>query len=140
MKNNILFACSQNVVRSMMAEFLFYKIFPNSVNKISSCGIRKGITDGYAISVMKEIGLDTRNHVVKTFKDFNPKSFDIVVSFSELASKEASNWSKGSCRNLYFPVKAPKIFEQSRDETLFSYRIIRDEIATILEKQFKSNN
>ena len=140
MRKKILFACTQNVVRSMMAEFLFYKNFPNSDKIVCSCGIRKGIIDGYALVVMKEFYLETENHLVKTFEDFNPESFDLVISFSKSASEKALSWSDGLCENLYFPVKAPQIYEFSRNETLASYRVVRDEIATILNKQFKYND
>ena len=73
-------------------------------------------------------------------KDFNPESFDLVISFSISASEKALSWSDGLCENLYFPVKAPQIYEFSRNETLASYRVVRDEIATILNKQFKYND
>ena len=136
MRKKILFACTQNVVRSMMAEFLFYKNFPNSDKIVCPCGIRKGIIDGYALSVMREFNLETENHFVKTFEDFNPKSFDTVISFSKAASQKALNWSNGLCENLYFPVLAPHIYEFSRDETLASYRAVREEIGKVLKKLF----
>ena len=136
MRKKILFACTQNVVRSMMAEYLFYKNFPKSDKIVCSCGIRKGIIDGYALSVMKEFKLDTENHFVKTFEDFDPKSFDKVISLSKSASEKSLNWSNGFCENLYFPVKAPQIYEFSRAETLVSYRTVRDEIEKILKKLF----
>ena len=136
MRKKILFACTQNVVRSMMAEFLFYKNFPNSDKIVCSCGIRKGIIDGYALVVMREFNLETENHLVKIFEDFNPESFDLVISFSKSASEKALSWSDGLCENLYFPVLAPHIYEFSRDETLASYRAVREEIGKVLKKLF----
>ncbi len=133
---NILFACTQNVVRSMIAEHVFYMHYSKELFQVYSCGVRKGISDGFAYSVMKEIGINVENHKIKTFEEYEPENFDIVFSFSNLASKGAIKWSKNKCDTKFYPIDAPLIFDSSRENTLESYRKTRDQIIQIVKNEF----
>ncbi|MEZ4846728.1 MAG: hypothetical protein R2877_07295 [Bdellovibrionota bacterium] len=53
---NILFMCVANSARSQLAEGLAKKIFPNA--KIESAGSNPGKLNPYAVTVMKEAGID----------------------------------------------------------------------------------
>ena len=57
----VLFACSQNAVRSPMAAAMFAQLFGRSIY-VGSAGARKGELDPFAVAVMDEIGIDMARH------------------------------------------------------------------------------
>ena len=62
--SSILFACNINAVRSAMAEAMVKARFPGRIFT-DSCGVAPGEPDGFAMSVMTEIGLDMTSHMPK---------------------------------------------------------------------------
>ena len=53
----VLFACSQNAIRSPMAEGLMRHFYGRCVY-VQSCGVRTGEPDGFVVAVMDELGID----------------------------------------------------------------------------------
>ena len=64
----VLFACTMNSVRSPMAEAIF-KFLHGTRVYVDSVGVRTKDIDGYAVTVMDEIGIDLSRHNAKTFDD-----------------------------------------------------------------------
>lgn len=133
---SVLFACTQNSVRSPIAEsilkhFLGHRIFVDSV------GVRAREVDGFAIAVMDEIGIDISGHRAKTFDDLEDDSFDLVVSLSPEAQHRAVEMTRTmACDVEYWRIMDPTIFDSDREETLERYRQIRDAIMAQIKERF----
>ena len=76
MSERLLFTCTQNAVRSVIAEALFRQLPCSSDYQVSSCGVIEGAADGYAIAVMQEMGVDVSTHEARSFDSLSPSDFD----------------------------------------------------------------
>ena len=132
----ILFACTQNAVRSVMAKGLFETISHISAGRAVSCGVIEGSLDGFVVAVLQEKGIDVSRHEAQVFEALDPADFDLIVSFSREAEDKARRWAHKGCETLFWDVRPPHTDERSRDRTLKSYRQIRDEIASLLADYF----
>ena len=132
----ILFACTQNAVRSVMAKGLFeIKSYAPGARAVS-CGVIEGPLDGFVVAVLQEKGIDVSKHEAQVFDALNPANFDLIVSFSREAEDKARRWANEGCETLFWDVPPPHTNERSRDTTLKSYRQIRDQIDRLLTDYF----
>lgn len=136
MSERLLFTCTQNAVRSVIAEALFQQLVCASDYQISSCGVIEGATDGYAIAVMMEQGIDVSAHEARSFDSLSALEFDRIISFSAEAHDKAERWARAGCATELWEVRPPHLDERAREATLESYRALRDEIAAKLEANF----
>ena len=132
----ILFACTQNAVRSVMAKGLFETKFYSPSGRAVSCGVIEGPLDGFVVAVLQENGIDVSRHEAQIFEALDPANFDLIVSFSREAEDKARRWANKGCETLFWDVPPPHIDERSRDTTLESYRQIRDQIDRLLTDYF----
>jgi protein-tyrosine-phosphatase len=130
---NILFACTQNAVRSVIAEGLLLKKNAPKVSQIASCGVIAGVPDGFAMAVMSEIDIDITDHEPVGFDSFSAPDFQFVISFSHDADHVVKQWASPDTITLFWDVQAPILSESSREDTLASYRALRDDIAGRLD-------
>ena len=125
----ILFSCTLNVVRSVMAEAFFNKMAPDGWQSVS-CGVIAGPTDGFTLAVMeeKEISIDL-NRQSKIFSDFDSNQIDYAISLSVEARHHLDNWDN-KVPQEHWLVKEPFTTDENREVQLSHYRLIRDEIST----------
>src|SRR6202012_2587800 len=90
-----LFACTQNAVRSAMAEHIMRHLF-GKVVYVDSAGARKGERDDFVTEVMDEIGLNLAKHRPKSFDDMEENSFDLVITLSPEARHRAMELTRTS--------------------------------------------
>ena len=135
----ILFACTQNAVRSVMAKALYEKRLLSAGRPAVSCGVIEGPLDGFVVSVLAEAGIDVSEHEAQVFDALDPGEFDLIISFSREAEDKARRWAKPDCNTAFWDVRPPQVSERSREETLDSYRQIRDEIDARLTEFFREN-
>jgi protein-tyrosine-phosphatase len=113
---SLLFACSENSVRSPMAEAL---------------------VDFFAAAALDELGIDVHRHHAKTFDDVDPSSFDLIVTLSPEAHHQALEFTRGTAAEVeYWPVMDPSGIEGSREMRLEAYRSTRDQILARLKARF----
>ena len=134
----ILFVCTQNAVRSVIAEALFRQLKVAAHLNVMSCGVRVGAPDGFAMAVLDELGINVSEHVPRDFEGLSADDFTHIISFSSEACDFVTDWSDGRVRHDYWPVEPPQISERNRAATLESYKLIRDKIATQLTQVFGS--
>lgn len=134
----VLFTCTQNAVRSVIAEALLKQAALPSVTAIASCGVIEGVPDGFAIAVMSEQGVDISEHEPRDFDSCSAQDFDMIISFSPDAHYHAKSWAASGCELLFWDVRPPQHNEGSREDTLQSYRMLRDEISRKLDETFTS--
>ncbi|MGM3308115.1 arsenate reductase, glutathione/glutaredoxin type [Anabaena sp. WFMT] len=75
----VMFICKHNSRRSQMAEG-FAKTLGAGKIAVSSSGLASSELDPITVQVMAEIGIDISHQTSKTFSDFNPEDFDVVIS------------------------------------------------------------
>jgi protein-tyrosine-phosphatase len=134
--SSVLFACSQNSVRSPMAEALAKRLYGQSAY-IDSVGVRADDVDSFAAAALDELGIDVHRHHAKTFDDVDPSSFDLIVTLSPEAHHRALEFARNTATEVeYWPVPDATAVEGSRETRLQAYRQVRDLILRRLKERF----
>ncbi len=134
--DSVLFSCTQNSVRSPMAEGLLKHFLGHRVY-VDSCGVRATEVDGFAIAVMEEIGIDISKHRAKSFDDLEDTSFDLILSLSPEAQHSAVELTRTmACDVEFWNTFDPTIVEGSRETKLEAYRKVRDQLMARIRRRF----
>ena len=132
----VLFACTQNSVRSPMAEGLLKRFLGHRVY-VDSCGVRTSEVDGFAVAVMEEIGIDISKHRAKSFDDLEDTSFDLILSLSPEAQHSAVELTRTmACEVEFWNTFDPSMVEGSRETRLDAYRKVRDQLEARIHQRF----
>ncbi|WP_422030225.1 low molecular weight phosphatase family protein [Reyranella sp.] len=134
--SSLLFACSENSVRSPMAEALAKRLYGQRVY-IDSVGVRASEVDGFAVAALDEIDIDVHRHHAKTFDDVDAASFELIVTLSPEAHHSALEFTRGTATEVeYWPMPDPSAVEGSREMRLDAYRHTRDQVLARLKARF----
>ena len=134
--SSILFVCSENALRSPMAEALTKHRFGTTVF-VDSAGIRDGELDPMASAVMDEIGVDLSRHKSKRLDDLMDTSFEIIVTLSPEAQHEAIELTRVTASEVeYWPTPDPSVAEGHQEARLAAYRDLRDYLIKRIEVRF----
>ena len=124
---NILFLSSGSACRSQIA-MGWCKWYGRPVYDIDSAGLTASGIDDYAITVMKEIGIDISDQRSQAVTDDMLRTADIVVTLCAVAHEQCPDLPPGINRELWSlecPVISDSMSEQGR---LQAYRLLRDDI------------
>jgi protein-tyrosine-phosphatase len=133
---SILFACTQNALRSPMAEALMKSLHGHRIY-VQSAGMRPTEVDPFAVTVLDEIGIDLSAHRPKSFEDLEDDYFDLVISLSPEAHHRAVELTRTSASEIEFwPVMDPTLVEGNRETRLEAYRELRDHLLERLRARF----
>lgn len=133
---SVLFACTQNAVRSAMAEHIMRHLYGKFIY-VDSAGAKKGERDDFVTEVMDEIGLNLAKHRPKSFDDMEENSFDLVITLSPEAHHRAMELTRTSAAVIeYWPTVDPSAVEGTRDQRLDAYREVRDQLMRRIEARF----
>ena len=134
--HSVLFACTQNAVRSPIAEAYLKHLFGKQIY-VDSVGIRRDEIDGFAVAVMDELGLDLKRHKSKTFEDLEDTSFDLIVTLSPEAHHRALEWTRHMAAEVeYWPTFDATAVEGDRERRLEVYREVRDSLIKRIQERF----
>ncbi len=132
----VLFACSQNSVRSPMCEALLKHLLGHRIY-VDSVGVRAQAIDPFVIEVMDEIGIDVSKHRAKSFDDLEDTSFDLIISLSPEAQHQAVELTRTmACDVEFWNTFDPTLVEGSRETRLQAYRGVRDQLKKRIEERF----
>ncbi len=132
----VLFSCTQNSIRSPMAEGLLKDLHGTEIY-VDSVGVRALEVNGFAIEVMAELGIDITKHKAKTFDDLEDSSFDLVISLSPHAQHKAVELTRFmACEVEFWHTFDPSVIDGSRDVRLDAYRAVRDELKKRILERF----
>jgi protein-tyrosine-phosphatase len=132
----VLFACTQNAIRSPMAAALMRQFYGSKVF-VASVGVRCGEADPFVGVVMDEIGIDISRHKPQSFEDLEDANFDLVVSLSPEAHHRALEMTRTMAIEAeYWPTQDPSAVSGSRDQTLAAYREVRDGLMKRIRNRF----
>jgi protein-tyrosine-phosphatase len=133
---SILFACTQNAVRSPMAAAIMRQRYGKFVY-VESVGAKAGEKDAFAAEVMDEIGLSIAKHRPRSFDDMEDSAFDLVITLSPEAHHKAMELTRTSAAVVeYWPTMDPTVTEGSRDQRLDAYRTCRDGLEDRIAARF----
>ena len=129
----ILFLCTGNSCRSQMAEGWAKKLKKDTIEAFSA-GVEIHGLNPDAIRVMAEAGIDISGHTSKHVNDFKDVTLDLVITVCGHAH-ETCPYFPPRCRVIHVgfddpPELARKLAQKgaSKEEQLYCYRRIRDEI------------
>jgi protein-tyrosine-phosphatase len=132
----VLFACSENSIRSPMAAGIMQHLYGSKVF-VSSAGVRTGDVDPFAVAVMAEIGIDVSRHKAQSFDELEDTSFDVVVSLSPEAHHRALELTRTMAITAeYWPTQDPSAVHGSREQVLSAYRAVRDGLKNRILSRF----
>ena len=132
----VLFACTQNSVRSPMAEALLKHLLGHRVY-VDSIGVRAGEVDPFAVEVLEELGIDLSRHRSKSFDDLEDTSYDLIISLSPEAQHKAVELTRTmACEVEFWMTMDPSIVEGNRETRLDAYRAVRDQLKTRIAARF----
>lgn len=134
----VLFACTQNVIRSVMAAAIMRHFYGRKIF-VASCGVRPGEADPFVAAVMDEMGIEIGRHRPQSFDDLEDTSFDVVVSLSPEAHHRALEMTRTMAIEAeYWPTLDPSATAGSREQILDSYRTVRDQLVVKIRRRFGS--
>jgi len=120
-----------------MAEGIARKLF-GSEALIESAGSHPGKLNPFAVTALKEKGIDISRHWSKSIDDLKPGflvKLDYVVT---LCAEEICPTMASKAKNLRWPFPDPAAVSGSDEEKLESFRRVRDSIEAALT-QFKKH-
>jgi len=134
---SVLFVCSENALRSPMAEGIVKARYGDRIY-VDSVGVRAGEVDPLAIAVMAEIGVDISQHHAKLLEDLLDTSFDLIVTLSPEAHHQALELTRTEAVDVvYWPTYDPSVIEGSRETRLAAYREVRDTLVALIDETLR---
>jgi arsenate reductase len=131
----ILFLCTGNSCRSQMAEAWTRQLHPDRFEAYSA-GTSPGRIDPRAVRVMSEAGVDMSRQRSKGLEELAIVQMDVVITVCDSAN-EACSVFPGTARRFHAGFDDPPLIAKSavsEEETLLSYRRVRDEIRNYVAK------
>ncbi|HHJ38917.1 MAG: hypothetical protein AXA67_10565 [Methylothermaceae bacteria B42] len=130
--NRILFLCVANSARSQMAEALARRQFGDAVGVYSAGSQPSGRVNPYAIRVLEEAGIDTRDLRSKAIDEIDLDAMDLIVT---LCAEEACPVVSARARRLDWAMPDPdrKDEDLTDEERLAIFRQTRNAIAQRIE-------
>jgi protein-tyrosine-phosphatase len=107
--------------------------------RVSSAGVRAGITDPYAVAVMDEIGIDISDHEPSQIKDLEDDDFDLIITLSPEAHHHGVELTRLVPADVeYWPTPDVTVLidTASREEVLAAYRDVRDSLFKRIKDRF----
>lgn len=125
---NILFLCSANSARSLMAE-AFLRHYGGDRWNAHSAGLHSKGVNPLTIAVLKEKNIDTSKLNSKDSRHYLGKvSVKQAIIVCEDTNAECPKIYPFALNTLYWPFEDPAVFEGSEEMKLQKFRNIRDQI------------
>jgi len=127
MSMRILILCTGNSARSQMAEG-FLKSFDSTLQVFSAGTKPAAAVNPFAITVMKEVGVDLSNRRPKDVGEFLDQSFDYVITVCDNAKETCPVFIGHVKHRLHFGFQDPADATGADDEVTAVFRRVRNEI------------
>ena len=134
----VLFACTMNTVRSVMAAAIMSHLAAHRCY-VRSAGVKAGEPDAFVTVVMNEIGIDVSKHSPETLSELHDTSFDLIVTLSPEAHHQALEFSRSMAVEVeYWPTFDVTVMQGqgNREQVLEHYRAVRDQLFAKIKTRF----
>ena len=92
-KFKVLFLCTGNSARSILAEFLLKKLAPQTFEVESAGAHPKGRVNPYVLELLRDgYGIDAAGARSKSWKEFEDVKFDFVITVCDRARESCPVW------------------------------------------------
>ncbi len=133
----VMYLCTNNRLRSVIAQRLTHKHYPTHIQAISA-GVRHNIEPplDFAVAVMKEVDIDISTHVPTHIKAVKA-DVNLVISLSPEARHGALLYAdEHNCETFHWPCPDPSLLQGNREQILWGYRELRNQLETKIVKYF----
>ncbi|MEQ8965697.1 MAG: arsenate reductase ArsC [Azospirillaceae bacterium] len=138
--SSVLFVCTQNAIRSPMAEAMLKHLHGTHIF-VQSAGVREGEIDPFAVAVMEEAGIDLSRHRSRTLEQLDDTSFDLIVTLSPEAHHRALELTRTTAADvIYWPTIDPTHTEGNRETRLAAFRETRDTLMRRIRETFPAED
>lgn len=133
---SVLFICTTNAVRSVMAEAMLKHLHGRRL-RVASAGIRAGPPDSFAVAVMEEMGLDISCHRARTVEEVGDNAYDLLITLSPEAQHRAMELTREwSCDVEFWNTLDVTTVWGAREQRLDAYRQVRDGLMRRITERF----
>lgn len=122
---NVLFLCTGNSARSIMAEKLMEHWGNGKFKAFSAGSFPNGKVNPYAIQVLQELKLSTEGLRSKSWDEFTGKDaphLDFVFTVCDNAAGEACPYWPGQPMTAHWGVEDPAVVEGTDNEKLLAFK------------------
>jgi arsenate reductase len=119
-----------------MAEGIFNYFFGDKIAAFSA-GTQASFINPIAIVVMKEIDIDISSHRFKNLFEFDGQKFDYVITLCGNANETCPLYIGGT-KKTHIGFDDPAKAKGTKEEVLFEFRRVRDEIKEKLTAFFQA--
>lgn len=133
-RQNTLFVCNQNSVRSPMAAALM-RLRETEKMRVDSAGVYEGGLDPFVEIVMKELGVEMNKHEPKTLTGVDIDAFDSIIALTPEAALAIRECAPDACIE-FWAIENPSDERGGRDAVIDAYRRAREELSRRLRERF----
>lgn len=130
---SILFICTGNSARSVMAEVLMNELSGGRYRAFSAGAKPSGEVNPLTIEVLKAHGHSTAGLYSKPLTEFLQKDLDVVVTVCDKARESCPVWPKKT-KVMHWGFEDPAEFHGSREERLAFFEKIYGQIRERIER------
>jgi len=121
-KLRVLFLCTGNSARSILAEHLLRRIAPHRFETASAGSQPRGTVHPLAVEVLQEVyRIDASEARSKSWRELAGRSFDIVITVCDNARETCPLWP-GQPITAHWGMEDPAAAEGSREERLRAFK------------------
>lgn len=125
---SVLFVCTGNMCRSIMAEGLLAHYGGGRVAARSAGSHPAGVVHPLALKVLAELGVDASDARSKSWDEFAGQPFGAILTLCDSAAGEACPWFPDSVIRAHWGTRDPFTFTGNEEETLACFREVRDHL------------
>jgi len=131
-KKSVLFLCTANSARSLMAEALVNHDLGGRFEAFSA-GTSPQTPRPEALRVLREIGIDFPGARSKSLDEFASRTFDYVITLCDRANETCPVFF-GGVRRVHLGFDDPAAASGTEEEVMAAFRRVRDQIRDVAEK------
>ncbi|MCY3852041.1 MAG: arsenate reductase ArsC [Gammaproteobacteria bacterium] len=125
---SVLFVCTGNMCRSIMAEALLSHHGSDRVRACSAGSHPAGVVHPLALKVLAELGIDAGDARSKSWNEFAGQPFNTILTLCDSAAGETCPWFPDSVLRAHWGTRDPFTFIGNEEETLACFREVRDHL------------
>ena len=126
----VLFVCTGNACRSIMAEALLAHHGGARVLARSAGSYPAGYVHPLSLKVLAELGIDAGDARSQSWDEFAGQPFNAILTLCDAAAGEACPWFPDSVLRAHWGVQDPGTFFGNEEDTLACFQEVRDRLET----------